>query len=60
MGVGIEDEKGLSHFVRLGSLVLTGATHLSLAEAWRAMGVDGQQFSGVIARGPADASQDNL
>ena len=56
MGVGIKDEKGLGHFVRLGPLVVAVAAHLPLAEAWRAMRVDGQQFFRVIARGPADAS----
>ncbi len=60
MGVGIKDEKSLSHFVGLGSLVLAEAAHLPLAEAWHTVRVDSQQFSGVIARGPADASQGDL
>ena len=60
MGVRIEHEEGLRHLVRLGALILAEAAHLSLAETGRAMWVDGQQFSGVIPRSPADASQGHL
>ena len=60
MGVGIKDEKRLGDFEGLGPLVLAEAAHLPLAVAWDAMRVDRQQFSRVIAGGPANSPQGNL
>ena len=60
MGVGIEGEKRRGHFERLGLLVVAVAAHLPLAVAVGAMRVDGQQFSRVIARGPANSPQGDL
>ena len=60
MGVGIEGEKRRGHFERLGLLVVAVAAHLPLAVAVGAMRVDGQQFSRVIARSPANSPQGDL
>ena len=41
MGIGVEDEKSLCHFVWPGPLVVTETSHLSLAEAGCAMRIAG-------------------
>ena len=60
MGVGIHDKECLRHLVRPGSLVVAESAHLPLAEAGRAMRINGQQFFRVIARSATNPAQGNL
>ena len=60
MGVGIEGEKCRGHFEWLGLLLVAVAAHLPFAVTVGAVRVDRQQFSRVIARGPANSPQGDL
>ena len=60
MSVGSEGEKSLGHLERSGAIVVAVAPHRPLAVASDAMRVNGQQFSDVITRSPADLPQGDL